>query len=326
MREHSKIDFMRALEVFVAAADSGSMTKAAEQLKVTQSAISQQLKQLETDMQVKLIDRDRRPLRLTPAGHALRLHAAELLLHVDQIQAEIRQIAAGPLSHLRIAMFGTLARTIAPGLLEAIVQKTIPVKSVSLLRGMAVQHARDLPRREVDMVITSNALIDVDGLERYPLIHERFVLIVPKGQLPRSISLGELAERLPMVRYSSRTEVGRLIEHHLRRLRLEIRQGHFFDAPEDLYAMIAMGQGWAVTTPTHIAHALSPTLAVELRSLPRPGLGREIVLIARKNELGDLPAKIAALCRRILRKHYLPRVRELMPMLADHLVIIDEPT
>ena len=67
MREHGKIDLLRALEVFLAAADSGSMTTAARHLKITQSAISQQLKLLETEMRVTLMDRNTRPLRLTPA-------------------------------------------------------------------------------------------------------------------------------------------------------------------------------------------------------------------------------------------------------------------
>ncbi len=258
MREHKKIDLLRALEVFIAAADAGSMTKAARQLKITQSAISQQLKLLESEMGVTLIDRDGRPLRLTTAGHLLRHHAAEILLHADEVRAEVRQITSRPLPHLRIAMFGTLARTLAPALVKAVVQKTLPIETVSILRGMAVQHARDLPRREVDIVISSNALMDVDGMERHELIHERFLLIVPKGELSRQNSLRDMAARLPMIRYSARTEIGRLVEQHLRRLRLDIPHGHTFDSPEDLFAMIGMGQGWAITAPTHVMHAVTP--------------------------------------------------------------------
>lgn len=325
MREHGKIDLLRALEVFLAAADSGSMTTAANHLKITQSAISQQLKLLEGEMRVTLMDRNTRPLRLTPAGQALRQHAADILLHADQVRAEVRQIASGPLPHLRIAMFGTLARTLAPALVEAVVQQTLPIKTVSILRGMAVQHAQDLPRREVDIVITSNALVDVDGMERHELIHERFVMIVPRGEFPRQASLRDIAARLPMIRYSARTEAGRLIEQHLRRLRLDIPFGHTFDAPEDLFAMIGMGQGWAITPPTHVVHAAPPELPVELRALPKPGLGRNILLVARKNELGHLPEEISILCRSVLRKEYLPRVLSLMPALADHLTIVDEP-
>jgi DNA-binding transcriptional LysR family regulator len=71
MRGRAKIDLFRALEVFLAAADSGSMTTAARNLKVTQSAISQQLKLLEAEMGVTLMDRNTRPLCLTTTEQAL---------------------------------------------------------------------------------------------------------------------------------------------------------------------------------------------------------------------------------------------------------------
>jgi DNA-binding transcriptional LysR family regulator len=324
MRGRTKIDLLRALEVFLAAAESGSMTTAARNLAVTQSAISQQLKLLEAEMGVTLMDRDTRPLRLTAAGHALRAHAAEILLYADQARAEVRQIAIASLPHLRIAMFGTLAGTLAPALVKAVVQRKLPITTVSILRGMAVQQARDLSRREVDIVITSNPLIDVEGMERHELIQERFVLILPKGEMATQHSLRDIAAQLPMIRYSARTEAGRLIEQHLRRLRLDVPQGHSFDAPEDLFAMICMGQGWAVTAPTHIVHALTPGMPVHLHPLPKPGLGRSIVLVARAGELGSLPAQIAGLCRRVLMKEYMPRLRALMPALADHFTVVED--
>jgi DNA-binding transcriptional LysR family regulator len=324
MQTGAKIDLLRALEVFIAAADSGSMTKAARHLKVTQSAISQQLKLLEADMGVMLMDRNTRPLLLTPAGHALRAHAGEMLLQADQARAKVRQIATASLPHLRIAMFGTLAATFAPALVKAVVQQKLAITTVSILRGMAIQHARDLSARDVDVVITSNPLSELEGLEYHELIHERFVLIVPQKEPGPQTSLRDLAARLPMIRYSARTEAGRLIEQLLRRLRLDIPQGHSFDSPEDLFAMIAMGQGWAITPPTHIMHALSANMPVQLRPLPKPGLSRSIVLVARKGELGALPQQIAAVCRSALRSQYLPRLQALMPTLADHLRIVEE--
>jgi DNA-binding transcriptional LysR family regulator len=324
MQAGAKIDLLRALEVFIAAADSGSMTKAARRLKVTQSAISQQLKLLEADMGVMLMDRNTRPLLLTPAGHALRAHAEEILLHADQARAKVRQIATASLPHLRIAMFGTLAATFAPALVRAVVRHKLAVTTVSILRGMAIQHARDLSGRDVDVVITSNPLSELGGLEYHELIHERFVLIVPRQEAGTQTSLRDLAARLPMIRYSARTEAGRLIEQYLRRLRLEVPQSHSFDSPEDLFAMIAMGQGWAITAPTHVMHALSADMPVQLRALPKPGLSRSIVLVARKGELGSLPEQIAVLCRSALQSEYLPRLRALMPTLADHLRVAEE--
>jgi DNA-binding transcriptional LysR family regulator len=320
----TKIDLIRALEVFLAVADSGSMTTAGRTLKITQSAISQQLKLLETEMRATLMDRNTRPLRLTPAGNALRDHAVEIIQRADQARAEIQHLAAGSMPHLRVAMFDTLAKTLVPALVEAVVRRALPITTLSVLRGMAAQHARELPRRDVDIVITSNPLIDVEGMERHELIRERFLLVVAKGELPRQQSLREIAARLPLIRYSARTEAGRMIEQHLRRQRIDVAPGHAFDAPEDLFTMVGSARGWAVTAPTHVVHAFTPA-TTELRPMPRPELSRSIVLVARKGELGDIPRRIADLCRRALRERHLPQVRALMPALADHLTVVDEP-
>jgi DNA-binding transcriptional LysR family regulator len=120
MRNGSNIDLLRALEVFVAIAECGSMTKAASLLRITQSAISQQLKQLESELGVALIDRSGRPLLLTPAGLSLRQRAKDMLQEADRIRAELREAASGPLAQLRVAVFSTLAPTLVPAILEEV--------------------------------------------------------------------------------------------------------------------------------------------------------------------------------------------------------------
>jgi DNA-binding transcriptional LysR family regulator len=314
------IDLLRALEIFLSVAETGSMTAASRLLHITQSAISQHMKLLESELGTVLADRQHRPLRLTPAGIALRPHAAELLLRVEQLRTEMRQIAASELPTLRIAMFATLARTLVPAILDAIPERRLPVTSVSLMRGMAFDQVRALVNRDVDIVIMSDPLYDTEGLERHELIHERFILALPPG-LPRGAGLRDIAARLPLIRYTPRTQAARAIEHHLRRLRLDIPLTHSFDSPEDLLGMVARGRGWAITAPSHVVHALEVGSSIELRPLPKPGLGRTLTLVARSGELGELPALLAKLCLEALAAHYLPQVRALMPRLADHLTL-----
>lgn len=263
-------------------------------------------------------------MRLTPSGIALRQHATQLLTQADRTRAEVRQIAANRLPHLRIAMFSTLAKTLAPAIVDAVVKRKLKIETVSILRGMAKYQGRELVDRDVDIAITSDPLYDVAGLERHELLQERFVLLVPRAAGTQKNSLRDLAQKLPLIRYSGRTEAGRLIERHLRRQRIDIPHGFSFDAPEDMFAVVAMGHGFAVTAPTHIVHALDPAARVELRALPGPALSRGITLVARADEMGELPARLAKLCRTILARDYLPRLRRLTPTLAEHLTIIDE--
>ena len=82
-----EINLLRALEVFVSVAETGSMTTAGQSLGMTQSAISQQIKNLEEAFGASLIDRDLRPLRLTTPGVMLLQRAQRLLVDARDMQS-----------------------------------------------------------------------------------------------------------------------------------------------------------------------------------------------------------------------------------------------
>ncbi|WP_093610705.1 LysR family transcriptional regulator [Actinoplanes philippinensis] len=82
------------LRTFVAVATTGSFSAAAEQLGFTQSAVSQQIAALETDLDTPLLTR--RPVALTPAGERLRRHAALLLTRLDMARADVTRAVAPP--------------------------------------------------------------------------------------------------------------------------------------------------------------------------------------------------------------------------------------
>ena len=69
----------RLLRAFVAVIDDAGFTRAAERLNMTQSTISQQIARLEDQLGQPLIDRDARPLRMTPAGERLAGYARRIL-------------------------------------------------------------------------------------------------------------------------------------------------------------------------------------------------------------------------------------------------------
>src|SRR5258708_35480329 len=82
---------LRQLRYFVTVADELNFGRAAERLHIAGPSLSQQIKALERDLKVRLFDRDRRSVTLTPGGPALLPHARAL---VDQAD-EVRRRAAG---------------------------------------------------------------------------------------------------------------------------------------------------------------------------------------------------------------------------------------
>lgn len=90
-----------ALQAFVTVADAGSFSMAAEQLHLTQPAISKRIAALETDLDVRLFDRLGRMVRLTEAGILLRPRARRILAEVEDSRRALRNLSglvAGPLA------------------------------------------------------------------------------------------------------------------------------------------------------------------------------------------------------------------------------------
>ena len=82
---------LKALLAFDAGARLGSFTKAAKELHVTQTAISHQIKLLESYYEQSLFDRSSRDLELTEAGIQLRGVTTELFDRLDQVSQELKQ-------------------------------------------------------------------------------------------------------------------------------------------------------------------------------------------------------------------------------------------
>ena len=93
---------LRQLEYYCAVCRNASFTKAADELFVSQSAISQQVKALEADLDVQLIERKGRSLSLTPAGELFYRRGAELLEAVENLRYETEGIAKGLATRLTV--------------------------------------------------------------------------------------------------------------------------------------------------------------------------------------------------------------------------------
>lgn len=313
---------LRSLEVFLAVADTKSMTKAAERLGMTQSAVSQQINHIEACTGASLIDRQLRPLGITPAGLVLQKRAAHLLLEAGEAWAEVCSVGKAPLPALRLLVQPSLTRTLVPELVFALM-KEIPVMNVCVWSGFAMDHEDALLSRQVDILVSTNSLYDIDGLERYELMSEPFIILVPSDIKERDVDLHRLAERLPLVRYSERVPAGRQIEGYLRWIRLKIPRKLEFDSAETVTAVVAAGKGWAISTPSMFLHGFPGTDAVRCLPMPGPGFRRTITLVARAGELGTLPASLAGLCCRVLKDTFWVALRKHVREFNEQVVIGD---
>ena len=315
----SRLPFdLHALEAFLAVCEARSMAAAAKKLTLTQPAISQAIADLETRTGIKLFDRSVRPIALTPAGEVMRQRASALISEARQITSAIRHTARGRLALVRVGLVDSLSRALTGPLATFLANHA---EQVSIQSGLTAAHAGALLTRNLDLFIGVDDLSDVEGFDRFELITEPYILLMPgRHRIPRSIAeLAACAEKLPFLRYSARSKTGIEIERHLRRLNLDLPQGLEFDTPFGVTDMVARGKGFAISTPICVAEAALPPGSVRLAPLPGPRLQRTLTLVSRRQELGTLPRDLTRACKVSLDKSPIPELRRLMPWLANEL-------
>ncbi|MGO9173431.1 MAG: LysR family transcriptional regulator [Rhodomicrobium sp.] len=287
---------LRSLDIFVQIAENGGMSPAARRMGLTQSAISQMIANLEASLGVQLFDRQVRPIALTPAGGILLDKARGLLLAARDAIKSVREPATRAFPKLNLCLVESIAGTIGPDLVKNI-KDFAGLWSVHA--GLHSQHNRALLTREADIVLTPDALEDQANVERHEILKEPYFIVLPKDFEGDAGSLAALAGEHDIVRFSARTMLGRQIERHLRRLKVDAKGRVEFDNSDAIMAMVAGGLGWAVITP--LCAMLGRPFWPEVKFMPMPGpaLHRRLYVIARQGELGDTPKKIAdaaALC------------------------------
>ncbi|MEQ9257716.1 MAG: LysR family transcriptional regulator [Roseovarius sp.] len=289
-------NLLTALEVFVAIAETRQVTRAARLMGMTQSAASQQLAALEAACDARLVDRTVRPVRLTQAGELCLRHAQRILNSVEDLATTMRHEGPHPISVLRIGMQASIATTLTPALVR-LLKSEIAVEDVTLHAGQSADHETLLQTKRADLVITSNPLYDIDGLERHEVLTENFLLVLPQSYRGPSAQLSDILAHLPLVRFAATTSVGRRTEQHLRRLKLTVPRVIQADRSSMVTACVAEGLGFTILSPTLLIDGFVERMPLVVRPLPGPGFSRRITVISRAGDLHDLPARVAALAR-----------------------------
>lgn len=120
---------LRQLEVFLAIADLGNITKAAKQLSMSQSAASDALKELEHRLDVQLFDRVGKRLKITAVGRTLQVRAHELIQRAQELEQDI--VGREQVGQLKVGATLTIGNYLAVPIISAF-RKAHPNSQVSL--------------------------------------------------------------------------------------------------------------------------------------------------------------------------------------------------
>ena len=206
---------LRQLRYFVKVVECGNVTRASEALHIAQPAISQQMRNLERDLGMQLLERSVQGVAPTAAGQTLYQHAIELLRQADSTRELLRQDAELPQGRVSVAMPSSTARMMAIPLARTI-RDRYPGIALELLEAPSAELGSLIGSGRVDLAVVVDA-VETRGVAAQRLLTEALYLIAwPEFQMPREpVSIAELA-RMPLILPSAPNTIRSRVEWALR--------------------------------------------------------------------------------------------------------------
>ncbi|MFJ8245991.1 LysR family transcriptional regulator [Peribacillus asahii] len=184
---------LRQLKYFKTIVDEGNITKAAEILHMAQPPLSQQLKQLETELGTVLIKRYRQQWELTETGRVLYNHAVHMLQDIKEVKQEIQEIEEGTRGTLSIGISSSCVNLLPKKIKEF--RREYPNVFVNIWKEDSFYLQKLLSERKIEL----SFMLPPANLEEYQvqrLKREPFVVTLPaawaNGLNKSSISLKEI--------------------------------------------------------------------------------------------------------------------------------------
>lgn len=257
------------LKAFVAVADGQSFSRAADQLHLTQPAISKRIANLETELGLRLFDRVGHAVHLTPAGQTLLPRARKLLQDMDDTATALSNLTGKIAGPLRIATSHHIGLRRLPALLR---DYTVRYPAVTLefdfVDSEQAYHEVEQGLRELAIVtLPDEPQLSVTAV---PVWRERLIPCVQRSHpLARqaSVAIAELAQHRAVLlggHTFTQQKVDQLLASHQVALRDRTSSSYL----EAIAMLVTAGQGWALLPDIMVRDELvaldvQPAIAIE---------------------------------------------------------------
>ena len=246
---------LRKLRYFLAVAEHGNFSRAAEELHIAQPVLSRQIRALENDLGTELLVRDNRGTRLTPAGTQLALDATPLLADAEALRRNVARAARGPRTFTIAFMPGLIVTEPARELGRAHPGLTVEVLRTGWDTQIAVLQDG---RADVSYV---RLPVDRHGLQLHPLFSEPQVAMLPAGHRlagKKTLSVADLADD-HLLQHPDAVPEWRDIATELRSRR-RTAPPRFIYTVEEKLELVAAGRGIVILPASTAAYYQRPDI------------------------------------------------------------------
>jgi DNA-binding transcriptional LysR family regulator len=293
---------LKEIDVFVKIIELGSFRAAADELNLTQSAMTQRLKRLEDALGVRLIERTTRSVSPTAVGRDFLPAAKRMILQFEQSMADLKDLIQAKTGQATVASLMSVATYILPAALSAF-NKAHPNVSVRILDDVEREIAAYVRRGEAEFGIDMQTTAPEPGLRTTPLLEDRYV-VACRAEHPlasrRSVSWAALTN-VPLVTLGARSGTNQLLVSQLADAPRSSKWRFEVQHLPTLIGMVEEGVGVGIV-PEMVMRARAADDLVQ-RRLVKPDLKRMIVLVERQgSELSPAAERLKAAILDTFRK------------------------
>jgi DNA-binding transcriptional LysR family regulator len=283
-------------QTFLTVARHRSISNAASAMEITQPAVTKKIKRLEQVLQATLINRNTRPLQLTPAGEILLEKAPDLLREVRTLANEISNAGQQGLPVLRLGMPDSLSEIMGA---EFIGSMQSLAHNIELKTSISPWLETAFRTRSFDLAVDSPPFTDTGPVELTPLFCDPFVIALPRSMKQKPLTQVIGSENF--VGYGRSTKFGADCTAIMGRLGVEKSARFNFDSTQSLLRFVQAGYGWAITSAFCLLQ--SPAALQDITILPCPqSTPRAFFLLHRPGETDAIAAGAGAKFIRVFRQ------------------------
>lgn len=286
---------LRNLRILSAVASKGSFAAAADQLGLTQSAISLQVKNLEQELGVQLFERTGRSPRLNVNGRLVVERAREILSIYDGIKEELSPSGAVK-GVLTLGAVPTVITGPLPPVLGRLRRRHEDMQ-VRLLSSLSAELVRQVEEGDLDAALTTEPPYAVPPQFEWRVYDEEpFFVVSPKCTEGGTVQ--DLFERLPFVRFDKTAWAGALVDGQLMAQGIRPREVMEFDSLEAAISLVEEGLGIAVV-PLNKRRLMEAQKHFTLTSFGTPQLTRRVGMYQKRRHPRQAMTKLVLieLCR-----------------------------
>ncbi len=308
---------LRGLEVFEALAETGSVAQAAAAMGLSQPAVSQQIRNLETALGTDLLDHGKRPMQLTPAGRTYLARTADVLAQLRLAQSELSVMDLTHLTQLAMGVIDDFDNDLTPRLVTRLAESMSRCQ-FRLITAPSHEITHAVQTGDLHLGVSASTGEAIQGVTEYPLARDPFILAAPAG-----IDPAQAIETLPMLRYAREQLIARQIDAHLSRHELRFARRFEIGSNPTLISMVSRGIGWAVTTPLSYLRAERFHERVNVHPLPFPAFARNISLYAGTDWAETVPRDVAQTLRSLIAQLVIAPAVDRFPWIREEFRLLE---